>query len=91
MPSDKAIPLSIDACANGTRTNQAAGAITRYAPRTVRSSSLVTPMTASARNARAAPTQPTDDVMCVVNVKRRTAGVNMFEGPSVAGHVGSTF
>ena len=62
VPNDKTMPLSSDACANGTRTNQAAGAIRRYAPRTFAGSSLVNPMRASARNAKTAPIQPTDDV-----------------------------
>ena len=38
-------------------------------------------MMANARNAKAAPAQPMDDVMCVVNVNRRRAGVIMFDGP----------
>ena len=46
-----------------------------YAPRTFASSLLVNPMTASARNAMAAPIQPTEVVMCVVNVSLRKAGV----------------
>jgi len=64
----------------------AAGAIRRYAPRAFTGSSVVNPMTASARNASAAPTQPTEDVMCVVNVNRRKAGVIMFEGPWADSH-----
>ena len=55
-PQDDA--LSSDACAKGTRTNHADVAIRKYAPRTFTGSSLVNPMTASARNARAA--DPTD-------------------------------
>src|SRR5262245_57369757 len=73
VPSDKAIPLSKDACASGTRTNHAAGAMTRYAPRTVASSRLVSPTPASEMKTMTAPTQPTDEVKCIVYVTLRSA------------------
>lgn len=40
VPSDNATPLNRDAWASGTRTTHAAGAMTRYTPRTVHSSWL---------------------------------------------------
>ena len=58
--------------------------MTRYAPRTVRSSWLVNPIRASARNTSTAPIQPTDDVTCAVNVKRRRAGANAMSDITVA-------
>lgn len=58
------------------RTNHAAGAMTRYAPLTVVSSWLVKPIAASARNTSTAPTQPTEDVTCIVKVNLRRAGAH---------------
>ena len=71
ITSHKTMPLSSDACAKGTRTNHADGAIRKYAPRTFTGSSLVNPMTASARNARAA--DPTDG-RGVVEIHRARIG-----------------
>src|SRR5213080_1071893 len=75
VPRDNAIPVSSDACANGTRANHAAGAITRYAPRTVVSSWLVSARPAMAMKTMTAPIHATEDVMCVAYVNLRRAGL----------------
>src|SRR5918992_1154603 len=76
VPRDRTTPLRSVACASGTSAIHAAGAMTRYTPRTVASSSLVKPMTANATKTITAPTQPTDDVTCTVNVNLRRLGEN---------------